>query len=84
MKSKFLLAAVSLLVLSSASDAALITIDPISDGSLYTCVGCNTVSDAAYVLASDYIQGAVKFSTATVPGSVSNAVLTLNPYALPL
>lgn len=84
MKFKFLLIAASALVFSTASNATLITINPTSDGSLYTCVGCNTVSEGAYVLVSDYIQGAVKFSTAVITGNVSNAMLTLNPYGLPL
>jgi hypothetical protein len=32
----------------SAEAAGTITIDPTSDGSLYTCAGCNTVADGAY------------------------------------
>ena len=61
-----------------------LTINPTSDGSLYTCDGCNVVSDGAYVLAGGYIQGAVKFSSASISGTVSQAFLTLNPYGLPL
>lgn len=84
MKLKFVLTAASVLLLSTTSYALPITIDPNADGSLYTCNSCNTVSDGAYVLTSGYIQGAVKFSTASITGSVSKALLTLNPYALPL
>ncbi len=62
----------------------LITIDPTSDGSLYTCPGCNVVSDGAYVLVSGYIQGVVKFSSTAIDGDVDQALLTLNPYGLPL
>jgi len=69
---------------SIVSHAASITVNPTSDGSLYTCDGCNVVSDGAYVLAAGYIQGAVKFSSATIVGTVDQAFLTLNPYALPL
>lgn len=69
---------------STQSDAALITVDPTSDGSLYTCDGCNVVSDGAYVLAAGDIQGAVKFSSAAIVGTITQAFLTLNPYALPL
>lgn len=69
---------------STLSDAALITVDPTSDGSLYTCDGCNVVSDGAYVLTAGYIQGAVKFSSAAIVGTITQAFLTLNPYALPL
>ena len=64
--------------------ATLITIDPTSDGSLYTCDGCNVVSDGAYVLISGYIQGIVKFSSTALDGEITQAFLTLNPYALPL
>lgn len=84
MKLKFVLTAASALLFSATAYASPITINPISDGSLYTCGGCNTVSDGAYVLTSGYIQGAVKFSTAAIVGSVSNALLSLNPYGLPL
>lgn len=66
------------------ANATLITINPTSDGSLYTCSGCNVVSNGAYVLTSGYIQGAVKFSTVSIPKIVEQAYLTLNPYGLPL
>jgi hypothetical protein len=60
------------------------TINPASDGSLYVCSGCNTVSDGAYVLVGGYIQGDIKFSTSLINGTVTQAFLTLNPYGLPL
>jgi hypothetical protein len=84
MKSRFLIVAVIAFVFSTASHAALVTVNPTSDGSLYTCVGCNTVSDRGDVLVSGYIQGAIKFATTSIQGQVSSALLTLNPYALPL
>jgi hypothetical protein len=61
-----------------------ITINPTSDGALYTCKGCNTVSEGGYLLSSGYIQGAVKFSTSKIVGAVTKAYLTVNPYGLPL
>ena len=64
--------------------ATAFIINPTSDGSLYTCDTCNVVSDGAYVATGGYIQGAVKFSSAPIIGSVTQAVLTLNPYGLPL
>ena len=64
--------------------AAPITISPTSDGSLYVCANCNVVSDGTYVLVSGYIEGLVKFSTASITGPVGEALLALNPYALPL
>lgn len=69
---------------SGTARATLLTINPTSDGSLYVCAGCNVVSDGAYVLASGYIQGAIKFSSASITGRVAQAILSLNPYALPL
>ena len=69
---------------STVSHATKVTVEPASDGSLYTCNGCNVVSDGAYVLTSGYIQGAVKFSSAEIPGTITQAFLTLNPYGLPL
>ena len=59
-------------------------VKPTSDGSLYTCAGCNTVVDGAYLLASGYIQGDVKFSMAGLNGLQSQVLLTLNPYGEPL
>jgi hypothetical protein len=60
------------------------TLDPVNDGSLYTCDGCSVVSDGAYVLVSGYIQGAVKFDASAIHAPVLSAMLTLNPYGLPL
>lgn len=84
MKSQFVLAAVSVFVFSVAAYAAPITINPTSDGSLYTCDGCNIVSDGNYVGASGYIQGAIKFSSSGVSGTVTSAMLSVNPYGLPI
>ena len=67
-----------------AADAATLTLDPTSDGSLYTCAGCNIVADGAYLMASGYIQGAVKFSSAPIHGTVTQALLSVNLYGLPL
>ena len=67
-----------------AALAAQAVVKPTSDGSLYTCAGCNTVSDGAYVLASGYIQGDVKFSMASLQGPQARVLLTVNPYAEPL
>jgi hypothetical protein len=68
----------------STISAANIIINPTSDGSLYTCATCNVVSDGAYVLTFDYIQGEVKFSSAAITGAITQAFFTLNPYGLPL
>lgn len=68
----------------SIAIAVPITINPSSDGSLYTCETCNIVSDGHYVVVYDYIQGVVKFSSASISGTVTKALLTLNPYGLPL
>jgi hypothetical protein len=71
-------------IVSGASPVHVTTINPTSDGALYACSGCNVVHDSDYVLTSDYIQGAIKFSRAAIPDIFSTVFLTVNPYALPL
>ena len=83
-KTILVIASLSALMFSGLSMANTTAINPVSDGSLYVCNGCNTVSDGAYVLASGYIQGDIKFDSLDIKGSVSEAILTLNPYGLPL
>ena len=80
------LAPIMVFSLPQVANATPITINPTSDGSLYVCGGCNVVSDGAYVLVAGYIQGDVKFSSSLVPKSklIKQAVLTVNPYGLPL
>jgi MYXO-CTERM domain-containing protein len=87
MKAVFATATIAISAAFAApSHAATIdlTLNPSSDGSLYTCAGCNTVSEGAYLMASGTIQGAVKFSSAQVASQVASAFLTVNPYGLPL
>jgi len=86
MKSRTIAAIGLALAALHAAPAALAqnVVTPTSDGSLYTCAGCNTVVDGAYVLASGYIQGDVKFSMATLHQPQSQVLLTLNPYGEPL
>ncbi len=84
MKAQIAITAIATVLFATSLHAAPIVINPTADGSLYTCIGCNTVSDGAYVLTSSYIQGAVKFSTSQIMGSFTEALLSLNPYALPL
>jgi hypothetical protein len=80
-----LLAAALLAASSAVAQAGLVVLNPVSDGSLYVCQGCNTVVDGMYLMASGYIQGDVKFSSAALHGQhVQQAVLTVNPYGLPL
>ncbi len=74
-----------LLIFSAqTSGATAITIDPVADGSIYTCDSCNPVANDAYVLAAGYIQGVVEFSLAQVNQPIESAIFSLNPYALPL
>lgn len=84
MKSNLKLAIAISFVFSAASYASPYTVNPTSDGSLYVCSDCNTVSDGGYVLVSGYIQGSVKFSSQSIVGTPSSVLLTLNPYGLPL
>lgn len=62
----------------------LAAINPSDDAALYTCSGCVPVSNGGYLLVSGYIQGAVKFPTSSISGTVTQAKLTVNPYGLPL
>ena len=66
------------------SHGGVLVIDPTSDGSLYVCPGCSIVSEGDYVLVSGYIQGDVKFASNSISGAVTQALLSLNPYGLPL
>jgi hypothetical protein len=66
------------------SHGGVLVIDPTSDGSLYVCPGCNIVSEGDYVVVSGDIQGDVKFASGSISGTVTQALLSLNPYALPL
>lgn len=82
------IAASSLLLLSSThANAESFIIEPSDDGSIYTCTGCNPVSNATYVTVSGYIQGVIKFPMDLVNNSVNpveSAQLSINPYALPV
>jgi PEP-CTERM motif len=78
------IAAALLLAYIGTANAAPIIINPTSDGSLYTCVGCNTIAEGGAMVISGYVQGAVKFSSADISGPVESALLSLNPLALPL
>lgn len=78
-----LIAAITLFASAGAANAGVIVIDPTSDGAIYTCAGCNPVSNGE-LLVSGYIQGVVKFSSAGIDGVVESALLSVNPLALPL
>jgi len=56
---------------SIVSHAASITVNPTSDGSLYTCDGCNVVSDGAYVLAAGILIFVWNFLKSVRNGSTS-------------
>lgn len=63
---------------------APLVLDPVADASLYLCDGCNPNPVEGFLLVAGYVQGVVKFSTASFSGHVDSALLSLNPYALPL
>jgi len=68
----------------SALRADSVTLNPVDDGSLYTCNSCNPDPSRTYVLVSGYIVGEVDFSTSPFMGQVGSALFSINPYALPL
>src|SRR5437870_2556473 len=88
MKRFAILLIVILVIFGAASPhtsiATPIVINPSSDGSLYTCDGCNPNPVNLFLLVGSYIQGAVIFPTAEISGSISQALFSVNPYALPL
>lgn len=51
---------------------------------LYICQGCAGAVDGAYVLVGGHIQGVAKFSATELPYQIDLAILTVNPYGLPL
>lgn len=70
-----------------AADADSVVINPSDDGSIYTgsiCDGCNPVVNSLYVTAAGSIQGVIKFPIDLISGSISSALLSVNPYGLPL
>jgi len=76
--------ALNLAIAPSSLRANSVTVNPVDDGSLYTCSGCNPAPNRSYVLVSGYIVGEVDFSTALFKGQVQNALFSVNPYGLPL
>lgn len=79
-----LAAAVACLAMSSTAQAGTIVIDPTTDGTIWNCAGCLIGFDGGYVVVAEADQGFLKFSSAGVTEPVTSAVLSLNPYALPL
>jgi hypothetical protein len=79
------IAMLSIPAASQAQFATTIAINPSSDGSIYVCDGCNPVPNGGgYLLVSGYIHGALRFPTSMIDGPVTGALLTVNPYGLPL
>jgi PEP-CTERM motif len=72
--------------LTVANAAPTIKIDPTSDGSVRgVCEGCAPwVWGDGFVLLGGDSQGVVKFSSTAVVGEVEKAILSVNPYGLPL
>lgn len=73
---------VSFCALPAAGDT--ITLNPVDDGSLYTCSTCSPNPFRSYVEVSGNIVGDIDFSTAAFQGKVGTALLSVNPYGLPL
>jgi hypothetical protein len=74
----------SLAIAPGSLRADSLTGNPVDNGSLYTCSGCNPAPSRSYVLVDGYIVGEVDFSTAPFQGQVQNALFSANPYGLPL
>lgn len=63
------------------ANATPIVINPIDDGSIYSS---GSVSTSSYLLASGGIHAIAEFSTSGITSSISQALLSVNPYGLPL
>lgn len=69
------------LCVPSGVSATPLTINPTDDGSIYSS---GSVSTGSYLMASGGIQAVVEFSTDEITDPISQALLSVNPYALPL
>jgi hypothetical protein len=68
---------------STPALASTTTINPTSDGTVYSCSGCNSVFANSYVTIGGAAQGIVKFSSLSVPAEITQATLSVNVYQLP-
>jgi PEP-CTERM motif len=74
----------ALVILPVTSQASTIVINPVDDGSIYTCSNCNTNPNRSYVQVAGGIVGDVDFQIPSLDGPIGNAQFSVNPYGLPL
>ncbi len=72
---------ITFIIVSCATSATSIIINPSDDGSIYDN---GKVSTSAYLMAADYIRGVVEFPISAIDGQIQSATLSVNPYGLPL
>lgn len=72
---------ISLSCMTYSTQATPIVINPVDDGSIYSS---GSVSTGAYLMASGYIRAVAEFSTSEITDPISQALLSVNPYGLPL
>lgn len=63
------------------AQASQVVINPVDDGSIYSS---GAVITFAYLMPSGDIRGVAEFPTSSIPGPISQALLSVNPYGLPL
>jgi hypothetical protein len=63
--------------------AAAAVLNPTSDGTVYSCNGCNSVFPDSYITIGGAAQGIVKFSSLSFPTDIAQATLSVNVYQLP-
>jgi len=75
-------AAALVIVTSPRVEAGTITINPSDDAAIYVASGI--VIHNQYLTVANSIDGAVKFPTNQISGEIGSALLSVNPYGLPL
>lgn len=81
---KFLRVAAFLSLFSTAALAEVHTINPVNDGSIYSCDGCFTgIDETGYLIAGGNFQGIIKYAAPSIPKSILSAYLVVTAYGLP-
>ena len=72
---------ISLTCIPHNAEATSVVINPVDDGSIYSS---GAVITSSYLMPSGNIRGVAEFSTSAITSPISQAVLSVNPYGLPL
>jgi len=73
-----------LFLVQAVSHATTLVVNPVDTGSIYVCNGCDPMPNRLYMTVGAYIRGEADFPTASFPADITRALLSVNPYSLPL